>query len=69
MIEIDIVKIVIDVLINLPLLMALLLIVDEKINGKQDIEIKIVEFEDVFNKDDYMIRLIEKFNEVVHKNE
>ena len=69
MIEIDIVKIVIDVLINLPLLMALLLVVNEKINGKQDIEFKIREWEELNHENDYVVRLIEKFNEVVHKNE
>lgn len=67
--EIDIVRIVIDVLINLPLLMALLLVVDEKINGKQYIEFKIREWEELNHENDYVVRLIEKFNEVVHKNE
>jgi len=68
MIEIDIFKIVIDVLVSLPLLMSLVLYIDYKINGDYDIEFKMFEFEDAFNQNDLVIRLIKKVNEVINNN-
>jgi len=70
MIEIDIVRIVIDVFINLPLLMAIVLYFDYKIDGDYDIEFKIFEYEDFKDKikDDLMIRIVEKFHEVMNEN-
>ena len=69
MIEIDIVNIVIDVLVSLPLLMSLVLYIDYHINGDYDIEFKMYEFEDVFNQNDLVIRLIKKVNEAIHKGD
>jgi len=69
MIEIDIVKIVFEVLLVFPLLMALLLYFDYKIDGKYDIEFEIKEFEDMKIKNDIMIRFITKVKEVLCLNE
>ena len=72
--EIDIVKIVIDVFINLPLLMAIVLYFDYKIDGDYDIEFKMFEYEEFKDKikDDLMfslmIRLVDKFHKVVNGN-
>jgi len=67
--EIDIVRIVADVILNLPLLMALVLIIDYKMDGEYDIEIEIVEFDEFFNRDKLIFRLVEKFHELINGDE
>lgn len=73
MIEVNIVKIVIDVLTVFPLLMAIVLYIDYNTDGKYDIEFKITEFEDLKIRNDkvmnFIIKFIKKINEVVSKNE
>lgn len=66
-------KIVIEVLIVFPLIMAIVLYLDYNTDGKYDIEFKIKEFEDLNFENDkimtFIIKFIKKFNEVVSKNE
>jgi len=67
--EIDIVKIIFEVLLVFHLLMSLLLYLDYKIDGKYDIEFDITEFEDMKIEKDIMIRFITKVKEVVCIND
>ena len=66
MIEIDIIKIIIQVFINFPLIMTLALIIDFKHNNKYDIEFKVIDYEERKNKNSLLIRLVERMNELVN---
>ena len=63
--SVDIIKIIIDVLKVFPLIMAIVLYIDYKINEQYNIEIDIKEFEDLKLEKDIMMRLINKVKEVV----
>ena len=66
---VDVVKVIIDVLIVFPLLMALLLYFDYKIDGQYNIEFEITEFEDMKINNGITIRFIRKVKEVICINE
>jgi len=63
------IKILIDVYLNFPLLMALVLIIDYKINGKYDIEFEVIDYDEIKNEDKLIFKLVEKFNDVVNNND
>jgi len=64
--EIDIIKIIIQVFINFPLIMTLALIIDFEHNNKYDIEFKVIDYEERKNKNSLLIKLVEKMNEMVN---
>lgn len=66
MIEIDLIKIIIQVFINFPLIMTLALIIDFEHNNKYDIEFKVIDYEERKNKNSLLIKLVEKLNELVN---
>ena len=66
MIEIDLIKIIIQVFINFPLIMALVLIIDFEHNNKYDIEFEVIDFEERKRMNSLVIRLVEKLNELVN---
>lgn len=67
--EVDIIKIVAHVILNIPLLMALVLYIDYKIDGDYDIEFEIEEYDEVFNMDKPIFKLVEKLHELINGNE
>lgn len=66
MFEIDIIKIFIQVFMNFPLIMTLVLIIDFEHNNKYDIEFEVIDFEERKRKNSLVIRLVEKLNELVN---
>jgi len=64
--KIDIIKIILQVFINFPLIMTLALIIDFKHNNKYDIEFKVIDYEERKNKNSLLIRTVEKMNELVN---
>jgi len=64
--EIDIIKIIIQVFINFPLIMTLALIFDFEHNNKYDIEFEVIDYEERKNKNSLLIRIVEKMNEWVN---
>jgi len=64
--EIDIIKIIIQVFINFPLIMTLALIIDFEHNNKYDIEFEVIDYEERKSKNSLLIRIVEKLNELVN---
>ena len=66
MYKIDLIKIIIQVFMNFPLIMALVLIIDFEHNNKYDIEFEIIDYEERKRKNSLLIKLVEKMNKLVN---
>lgn len=67
--EINIINIIINVFHYFPLVMALILIIDYEYNHKYDLDIEVNDFEEVFDTNSLLIRIVEKLYKLVNGNE
>ena len=62
----NITKIIISVFLNFPLIMGLVLVIDYELNNKYDIEFEVKDFEEVYDTNSLIMKIVEKLNELVN---